>query len=453
MRKGLLAALAAAACLAAPSLVAAAPATWNSFGWINIPGVPLTSFDISWIDNDLNTYFLSDRSNSGVDVFGVEANPGVFTIKPTAPHVFAGNVTTCPVSNACNGPNGVLTLTNATTTAKELWVGNGPTMDPACGGTMCSTVYVFNNVPVQKATISTGGTFRADELCTFPVSPTAGNGMATSMVQIANDSDSPPFISWIPVDGAFADTVIQKLLVTDATNGLEQCAYDPRFNVVFYNVPEVNGAGDDTSPGQVRFIFPFQIAKGGPPPTQNLFAQVPLDECAGPQGLAILNSNKIPGNNGILLGCNAPSPAAGQTSPGPFTGLLNSVVLRIGGGSTVLSGQGGSDEVWFDAASTRYFLANGSLLPAQQLGINDAANNVPDVNLFVGFTNGTTRRSHSVAAWSGSPPGLGVAGAFGILPISATGGTPAPGFQSTLCGGMAASGCIAIFGASPIPSN
>ena len=93
-------------------------------------------------------------------------------------------------------------------------------------------------------------------------------------------------------------------------------------NVIFYNVPEVNGAGDDTSPGQVRFIFPSQIAKGGPPPTQNLFAQVPLADCAGPQGLAILDSNKIPGNDSILLGCNAPSPAAGETSRVPLPVFL-----------------------------------------------------------------------------------------------------------------------------------
>jgi hypothetical protein len=449
MRKGLLAALAAAACLAAPSLaVAADPPTWISFGFTPLPSgaAPLVSFDISWIDTDLNLYFLADRSNAGIDVFGIKVNPGVFTIPGAGPNVFAGNVPSCPISNACNGPNGVLTLTNPTTTAKELWAGNGPTNNPVCGGngTICSTVFVYNSVPAIKAVINTGGTFRADELCSFPVTPTAGNGGAHMMVQIANDSDSPPYISWIPVDGTLADTVIQKAQITFATNGLEQCQYDPGAGKVFFNVPEISGPGDDTAPGGTFYVLPFTItASSLPPPIFALIAPIPLTLCAGPQGMAI---GPRPGVN-ILLGCNAPSPA-----PPAGNGLDNSLVVTNTGIPVIsLIGQGGSDEVWFEPSGNRYFLANGSLLPAQQLGITDALTNTVDTNIFVGTTNGTTRRSHSVAGWDGTPPGLGLAGSFAVLPVSAIGGTPAPGFQSILCGAMASQGCFAVFGATPIP--
>ena len=35
---------------------------------IQIPGNPLRSFDISWVDPGRGTYFLADRSNAGIDV-------------------------------------------------------------------------------------------------------------------------------------------------------------------------------------------------------------------------------------------------------------------------------------------------------------------------------------------------------------------------------------------------
>ena len=111
MRKSLLAGFAAAALLAAPSLaVAQEPAggeMWISLGHIVVPGTPLASYDISWVDKDLNLYLLADRSNSSVDSIPIVVNPPVFKVIPTGVNAFAGNVTTCPIANACNGPNGI----------------------------------------------------------------------------------------------------------------------------------------------------------------------------------------------------------------------------------------------------------------------------------------------------------------------------------------------------------
>src|ERR1700739_4903091 len=41
---------------------------------VQIPGEPLLSFDISWVDPDRAEYYLSDRSNSGIDVIDTESN-------------------------------------------------------------------------------------------------------------------------------------------------------------------------------------------------------------------------------------------------------------------------------------------------------------------------------------------------------------------------------------------
>jgi hypothetical protein len=452
MRMSLLAGFAAAALLAAPSLaVAQEPGggeTFGSLGWVTIPGNPLTSFDISWADTDLNLYFLSDRSNAAVDVFGIELNPGVFHIAGTGANAFAGNVPTCPIANACNGPNGVLTLTNPTTLSKELWTGDGPTMNPVCT-TTCSTVKVFNSAGALTHVISTGGSFRADELCFVPPGNYPTGTVAHGIIQIANDAESPPYVSWIATDGPNAYKVIGQFQVTavngvnNATNGIEQCQFDPRTGFIYLNIPEVNGDGTDHFPGEVILIDPVPTV-----PVPIAFSLIDVTLCAGPQGMAIGPST----TKDILLGCNAPTNTG--TGAMPILGVSNSVTIRndTAAITAVLSGQGGSDEVWFDPVSVHYLLANGSLLPAQQLGITDALTYEQDQNIFVGFTGGTTRRSHSVAGWSGTPPGLGTSVAGVFLPVSAVGGTPTPPFTSTLCGAQAAQGCVAVFGATPLSS-
>jgi len=75
-------ALSAAALLTATSpalAVCTGPGTQTSQGGtpqtecltaIQIPGNPLRSFDISWVDPRRGKYFLADRSNAGIDVIG-----------------------------------------------------------------------------------------------------------------------------------------------------------------------------------------------------------------------------------------------------------------------------------------------------------------------------------------------------------------------------------------------
>lgn len=454
MRKSLLAGLAAAALLAAPSLAVAADETFGSLGWVTIPGAPLTSFDISWVDqtgtpgvgpNGLNMYFLADRSNASIDMFHIQVNPVPAKLTVAAPNQFAGNVPTCPIANACNGPNGVLTLLNPGSNAKEMWVGDGPTMTPGLGSpvcpTTCSTVKVFDSNGtlthvISTATSSGGGLFRADELCFAPPGP----GHPHGLVLVANDADSPPFVSFIATDGPAAYTVVATIPFPQATNGIEQCQWDGATQLFYLNLPEVSGPGDDTAPGNVVEISPISLSTVG-------FFSIDITQCAGPQGMAI-----GPGGFVILLGCNAPT----VVSAGPpiVFGTNNSVVVFAGDPSDILTtllGQGGADQVWFDPIALHYFVTGGSLLPAQQYGITDAGSNVIDQNIFIGFTGATTRRSHSTASWSGSGLGSTVTAAF--VPVSATGGSATAPFTSTVCGASAAQGCVAVFGTVPIPNT
>ena len=458
MRKSLLAGLAAAALLAAPGLaVAQEPTggeTFGSLGWVTIPGAPLTSFDISWVDQletagapGLNMYFLADRSNASIDLFHVQVNPQPLKLTVAAPNQFAGNVTTCPVANACNGPNGVMTLLNPGSAAKELWAGDGPTMMPGLGSpvcaTSCSTVKVFNTNGTLTHVISTGGIFRADELCfvtpgTYPTG-TIPNGL----VPVANDADNPPYMNWIATDGPNAYQRIGVFQIPAASNGIEQCQFDRRIGLIYVNVPEVGGPGDDSVDGGVFIFDPVTT-----PPTFLGFFDIPVALCAGPQGMAI-GPNLGTAEGDILLGCNAP------IQPVTPSALSNSVTIdnEMGCCTAVLSGQGGSDEVWFDPLAAHYFLANGGSnptnSPTQFLGITDAFSHNIDQNLFLAFTGGTTRRAHSTASWSGAGLGSTVTAAF--VPIPQNGGTPTPPFNSTVCGSSALQGCIGVFGAVPIP--
>jgi hypothetical protein len=458
-----LGATAVAALLAVPNLASAQEETFGFAGALGVPGAALTSFDISWVDTSINLYFLADRNNKSIDVVPIDATPTVFQIIPRGSDAFAGTPGSAfpclpgAGPNDCAGPNGVITYFNTHTGERELAVGDGPTKNPACidSQPFCSTVKVFAGSDAHLVTIvNTGGAARADELCFDPVD---------HLILVANDADRPPFVTFISTD---TGQIVNQIFFPNATNGIEQCNYRPADGKFYLNIPEVSGAGDDSSDGAVVVIDPTITVSGRPGVIVNTFP-VDVTVCAGPQGQAI-----GPGNQ-ILLGCNAPSSINGGTLNGPQNAAI--IDATTGMITTVLNDLGGDDEVWFEPVSQQYFLAGGSHLPTQQLGIVDAGpppevdpqaipqgtqltqfptstgNPVNQQAIFVGFTGTTTRRSHSTAAWSGNISGSNATVAF--LPVAANGGTPVPS-SSVLCDPAFTHGCIAIFlsnfGAGPI---
>ena len=72
---------------------------------ITIPGNPLTSFDISWVNPNRAEYYLGDRSNSGIDIIDTRT----LTFKRTIGG-FVGiklNAAGTAVNNNISGPDGV----------------------------------------------------------------------------------------------------------------------------------------------------------------------------------------------------------------------------------------------------------------------------------------------------------------------------------------------------------
>src|ERR1700738_4139047 len=143
---------------------------------VQIPGNPLRSFDISFVNLERGEYYLADRSNSGIDIIDTHSNtfkgrlPGFVgvaivpgSITPTNPHG--------TVNNNLSGPDGVVAH------GRWLYAGDGN-----------STLKVFDlSAPplvALKASISTGGTTRVDEMAVS----TDGR-----LLLLAKHAEDPPF--------------------------------------------------------------------------------------------------------------------------------------------------------------------------------------------------------------------------------------------------------------------
>jgi hypothetical protein len=384
------------------------------------------SFDISWVDSTSHKYYLADRSNKTIDILDLNVFPPTLTQVPNLKFQgFTGN-------NDTSGPDGLATVNNHT----EVWVGdtggtcfpqvgNPPVPPPTCGP---GQVWVLDTDAKVKTLpggvenpISVGGKTRADEFC---------EDSKNNLVMIASPAEDPPFVTFIstktykvvgklPFDGTTGNT-------PKATNGLEQCGWSPHTGLFYQNVPEINGPGNDTAPGGIAVIDP-QSVLNGKPKVAKVFT-IPLEDCAGPQGMA------IGPNDQILEGCNAAGP----------NGHRNTVVVSAKNGKvlTVLQDLGGADEVWFNPGDGHYIIPScntacrtrptGFVLTFDEvLGIVDSSTLQVDQTVFVAQQNSVTavapgnpRTIHSVAA---DPANKQI-----ILPIPAVGGN-SPQFSPSLC--------------------
>jgi hypothetical protein len=127
----------------------------------------------------------------------------------------------------------------------------------------------------------------------------------------------------------------------NATDGIEQCQYNPRDEKIYVAVPEVNGAGDNSSPGALARINPVTMQIEAAP-------LIPIAACSGPQGLAI---GPVVGSFGeMLTGCNGAVANAGANRP---TALIDDGSSGGTFGAAVsLSWQAGNDMVAFNGIVT-----------------------------------------------------------------------------------------------------
>lgn len=355
-------------------------------------GTKIISFDISFVDPVLGKYVLGDRTNQAVDLVDTTSLSGSF-LKANPP--FAG----ATGNNNTSGPDGVIIVPAAH---------NGDGVDEVWAGDGNSTVKVITLAgATPHSPISTGGAFRADEMCL---------DTADNLLMVANNADTPPFASIISTQ---TYTVLQKIPFNNSTNGAEQCQWSPRTGMFYITIPGVNTPDDGT--GVVEVIDP----KTG---TIVNTLQIPLEVCSTPQGLAVGPDKQI------MVGCNgAHAPSAGDSGNGLHSGII--INENTGSVIGVIPNESGPDEVFYNPGDGQYFLARSAAVGANQLlGVVDANGKRADQSVITANKSIAGRNAHSVAAGNNEV----------FVPI--------PAGVSTVCGsvgGLDANGCIAVFTASP----
>src|SRR2546421_12304902 len=156
----------------------------------NIPPRGLWAFDISFVDDQSQVYYLADASNASVDLIDTRTNTFIGQI---------GGFRGFHGSRETQGPGGVLV-----DDLGQLWASDGD-----------STVKVIDlSSRTIVATLSTGGEKRADEMAYEP---------HDQLLLGTNGSAGMPFATFISVTQR---AIVGKLVFAAATGGLEAPVFD-----------------------------------------------------------------------------------------------------------------------------------------------------------------------------------------------------------------------------------
>ena len=397
---------------------------------VHVPGNPLQSFDISFVNPHRAEYYLGDRSNAGITIIDTKNLKFKRTIGGFVGIVL--NAAKTAVDNNHSGPDGVVSH------GRWLYAGDGD-----------STLKVIDldaAVSPIKQIIPTGGTTRVDEMDLT----TDGK-----ILLAANNAEDPPFATLFKANGDAAVSNVTKIAkVTVSTAiiptgfglSLEQPAWDPKTKRFYTSIPIIanNPTGCD-----------FGQGGGGPPCSGGLLVTDPAHPPAAPQGLfdSTTGTGVVPlpacGPNGatvgvhdnLLLGC----------TPGNFPPQTTTLVINAKThNSAAVNGITGSDEVWFNRGDARYYLgASKGIKPAGSPLGSGAVLGVVDATSVLIESIPQSTGSHSVAADSKRNlifvPQIWTRPA-GAVPAGDGNTTAGPGSATVgqlICGGV--DGCIAVY--------
>jgi hypothetical protein len=327
-------------------------------GVVAVPGNPITSTDIGWVDPGTERFYLADRSNFGVDIIDAEDNfyadrvGGMAGPKPSGGGTSATNGP---------GPNGVLVTPN-----RRLWAGDGNSLvqiadvDPESATylTILKSVNTANatcdtNTPPGNPASATGHWCgRADEL---------GYDAKDRLILVANNAPLSP----------------TKICPT-ATNPVAHCAVDPYATLIDARTYTVlgqitfTGAGGLEQPLWDAALRRFWVTVPGP--------------TGGNPMIARIDPTKLPLtiDKSIVLDCTALTGAASASitgiALGPFQHLLVAacgfpiiVSALTGHVFNVVTQVGGGDEVWHNPGDNRFYVtAADTTTLVQSLGVIDA---------------------------------------------------------------------------------
>ena len=288
-----------AALLALPAVAQAPPIR-------QVEGAPtnygVNGFDISWVDNVTQRFYLSDRTNNAIDL--VDAATDTF-LGFIGKGQYSGS-RPCPANprdlRHCSGPNGVLT-----DGLGHVWAGDG------AGNVIEADASKPGTAILRK--IPTGGKFRVDELTYDPVD---------RILMVSSDGDAPVFLTFISVTNG---SILGHYVYPKDQDGLEQPAWSRQTGWFYQNVPGPKNRIDVFDPHHL------------PKPSMSF----PVDCKGGLLGLTL--SGLVPGPNARLM-----------TVCGTVGGLP--VDARTGRTGKAIPQVGDADEVWYDPGTNRYYFAH-----------------------------------------------------------------------------------------------
>src|SRR5437879_6334647 len=383
---------------------------------VQIPGNPLRSYDISWVNPHRAEYYLADRSNAGIDI--LDTHHLTFKRRLSGFVGIVLNSAGTAVNNDKSGPDGVVTH------GRWLYAGDGD-----------STLKVFDlDGPnaLAQAPLFTGGTTRVDEMALT----TDGELLLT-----VNNSEDPPYANLFAANGDRNHSSVREMtkITSNATlfpdtPGIEQPTWDPKTKRFYVSVPilgKPGGCGTATCDGGLMVIDPNTVTPGTMvlgafnPATNTGVLQ--LSNC-GPNGATV-----GPHDN-LLLGC---TPANNPTNDSTL--VINATTKHFSHVFIV-----GSDEVWFNKGDGRYYTGSNrncrTTAPCPTAATQAAVLGVIDATSVLIETVPQSSGSHSVAADSKRNL-IFVPQSAPVAVVGAGGDTTAVG--AGICGST--NGCIGVF--------
>jgi hypothetical protein len=369
-------------------------------GVIPVPGNPITSADIGWVDPGTERYYIADRSNFGVDIIDAETDFYVGRVAGMAGPLPSGGGTA--VTNG-PGPNGVLV-----TPGRKLWAGDGNSMvqvadvDPDSPNYLNIVGSISTAMPACDNAIA-HYCGRADEL---------GYDPRDHVILIANNAPRSVAAPHGPVD-PYATFISSKPpyavlghIVFAGAGGLEQPLWDPELHKFWITVPGPaagNPVIDRVDPITMRIDKTYTL------------------DCVALTGTASASITGIalaPFQHLLVSACGKPIVLSA------LTGRVFNVITQVGGG----------DEVWHNPGDGRFYVTGpDTSTTVQSLGVIDAETstwlqNVPDI------------RGKNPAAFAESNH------IFTVVQITAA-MVAAPATDNSTCTqfGLAGRGCIAVF--------
>jgi hypothetical protein len=253
-------------------------------GSIAIPGGPVGSIGVIYIDQGTGLGYLADKDNKAVDI--IDTKTDTFVGRITG---FTGTT----ASGATSGPNGIITID------EELWVSDGD-----------STIKVIDRKSGKiTGTIPTGGQKRANAMAYDP---------KDHLVIVANPNDKPAFLSLVSTTPGHQ--IVARIPVEDAAESLERSDYHAATGMFYTDVP----------------ILRADATRGGlaqtDPKTGKLVKVHEIDHCH-PHSLALVADATL------FLGCSlAPAPGGDLAVFDIGSGKAQATLPDMGGsGDTVVN--------------------------------------------------------------------------------------------------------------------